>query len=698
MADLRERFRGLDRLETPDLWPEVERLGPRSPLDLRFTPGRRLGAALVALAVATAGTVFAIRAFRSDPRGPAAAPADNVVFTRERDGRWDLFSLDPGGATKQVTATVFREFDPAWSPDGTLLAFAAGPDERDAPTTSIAVLDAATGARTELVSRASYSGGDEPNPVGQPSWSPSAEELAFTVYGDGGGIYVRRPSGAAERLTFAGPPTGRVDAFPSWSPDGSSIVYLQWDLGSNGYSVMEVDPATRETSLLTELPDVRSDPTGFGWSPDGSRLVFSAGDVFTMAADGSQIVRLTDTPNLIELEPAWSPDGARIAFAAEVGDRSADIYVMNADGSGVVRLTVDPGIESHPSWGPAWTAPPVAKVEARVTHTIEVGPFPNAVAVGEGAVWVSAPRNDGSGGGDVVRIDPETGEIVARIPVDELPGWEVGGGGLAVGAGSVWISGTRSGPDGPDPDSFGEGRVVLTRIDPTSNDVADVLDLGPGNSADVWVDDTGIWVLLFTPKGNELEVLHADLLSHRVLERFRVPGEWSQVIFAAGGSVWVSALVTGTDGAFGGRGSQAYLDRIDPSTYAVERTACSDCNWLFPQPAGSWLKVEGGVQRFDPLTGQLAGEPVKLSEDCCGGPFVSDGEGGVWVSDLRVDSEGRTLWHVNSVGLVDAGIDIESGAEAESMGGVAYGFDPVTQTIWIVHYRDSVARIEIKRA
>lgn len=73
---------------------------------------------------------------------------------------------------------------------------------------------------------------------------------------------------------------------------------------------------------------------------------------------------------------------------------------------------------------------------AQVQSIPHVASFPNAVVVGEGGVWVSAPRNDGSGGGDVVRFDPNTAEVIARVPVED-PGWETGGG-LATGEGSVW--------------------------------------------------------------------------------------------------------------------------------------------------------------------------------------------------------------------------------------------------------------------
>ena len=63
-------------------------------------------------------------------------------------------------------------------------------------------------------------------------------------------------------------------------------------------------------------------------------------------------------------------------------------------------------------------------VQATVTDTTAVGDHPNAIVVGEGGVWVSARHDDGSG--EVVRIDPGPGEIVARIggiavPADPQP-------------------------------------------------------------------------------------------------------------------------------------------------------------------------------------------------------------------------------------------------------------------------------------
>jgi YVTN family beta-propeller protein len=76
----------------------------------------------------------------------------------------------------------------------------------------------------------------------------------------------------------------------------------------------------------------------------------------------------------------------------------------------------------------------VARVDPdtnRLVATIPVGPSPRFIATGEGAIWAL-----NQGDGSVSRIDPKTNRVVATIEVG-VPG---GGGDLAVGEGSVWVS------------------------------------------------------------------------------------------------------------------------------------------------------------------------------------------------------------------------------------------------------------------
>jgi hypothetical protein len=91
------------------------------------------------------------------------------------------------------------------------------------------------------------------------------------------------------------------------------------------------------------------------FSPDGSKIVFSSNrdgnfEIYLMNADGSNQVRLTNNPAL-DSEPSFSPDGSKIAFES-TRDGNFEIYVMNSDGSCPTRLTfTEPFGESSPSWG-----------------------------------------------------------------------------------------------------------------------------------------------------------------------------------------------------------------------------------------------------------------------------------------------------------------------------------------------------------
>jgi hypothetical protein len=141
MPDLRDRFRALDGLQFPDITPDLESRDPRHLVDPGQGPLRRAGVAVLALAVGGAGIVFAVRAFES------SRPPDHTV-TQDSGS---ISPLIPTGGKVAIATYSYGEKpssiylmnedgsdltflvegrDPAFSPDGTQIAFRTGDPNR----------------------------------------------------------------------------------------------------------------------------------------------------------------------------------------------------------------------------------------------------------------------------------------------------------------------------------------------------------------------------------------------------------------------------------------------------------------------------------------------------------------------------------------------------------------------------------------
>jgi hypothetical protein len=204
---------------------------------------------------------------------------------------------------------------------------------------------------------------------------------------------------------------------------------------------------------------------------------------------------------------------------------------------------------------------------ARVAATIPVGGYPSAITVGGGSVWV-AVRGEDSSESAVIRIDPATDEVVARIPVDAVPGWDVGGGSLEFDDGTLCVvSGNDAGG-------------VVERIDTTTNRVVDAIHVD-GDPADVATFASGfVWVLLRGDPDSP-RLLQIDVTTHEVVSTTNLPG-------AYGGGV---PLCSRTLRIGGGRGGCFRVDRartqaacsivagITPTMSFPLVTGCIGCVW-----------------------------------------------------------------------------------------------------------------------
>lgn len=265
----------------------------------------------------------------------------------------------------------------AAAPDGPRLAFVRVVEK---PLALELVTSDSAASRVEKVVRRGLRKRPLPSPFGVPAWSPDGSLIAFSGWprrlGPGRRstqIYLVRPDGSG--LTEISGSKGGVG--PVFSPDGQTVAFAKtavkllplrlwkgatmWSVGIGGLHVRQLTPWR---------DGVEDFPSSF--SPDGSSLAFSHSRAWD-SCPRAMALRLDGSGSFLlrrdAARPIYSPDGRHIAFlevqglskpfccvdghSATFTESSTDLYAMNADGSGVRRLTDTPdAVELAPSWDP----------------------------------------------------------------------------------------------------------------------------------------------------------------------------------------------------------------------------------------------------------------------------------------------------------------------------------------------------------
>jgi len=394
----------------------------------------------------------------ADDHSPSWTPAgDRIVFVSERTGVPSVWQIDRFGS--EPVLLVPDADDPAVSPDGTRLAFSRV--DADDEWARIWVAPLGDLARARPVS---------PAGVGvwghaEPAWHPDGALLAYCDFQD---LWVVDADGAgpAKRVTDS----RATSRDPSWFPDGKSLLYTSWRDGTVALWTLHVSSgvSTRVTPGTgpERQPSLSRDGTVVGYSTNSAEP-----DVVVVDRVTGHRERLASTA--IEALPDISQDGTEVVLSSDrSGSRELWIQPISEGRSAgpARRITNQAGIPAIPRFSPdgRWVAYYLivrdrrevwmVSVDGGTPHRVTDGPTdvtPGYSSDGRWLVFVSQLPDAGiirlAAVADVLADDelPETVDLVRAASDLVYPTWSPDGATVAfLSQGEAWTVPVAPGPNG----------------------------------------------------------------------------------------------------------------------------------------------------------------------------------------------------------------------------------------------------------
>jgi hypothetical protein len=323
--------------------------------------------------------------------------------------------------------------------------------------------------------------------------------------------------------------------------------------------------------------------------------------------------------------------------------------------------------------GEPWAGKPLPPAEPDVVWREQVGPKGQTPAIlhAYGSLWVSF--YEGSGGEFLARVDPGTGEILARIDAVS-PGWVTGGGGLAAGFDDIWATG-------------GWEPAVVKRIDPDTNEVTATIPLGGTEGADIAVGAGAVWVA-FTDDDHS-GLARIDPSTNEVVATSTIESDYVRSVEASEHGVVVLEFVWMRHGPCG------VLSSIDPEANAITaREPVGDsCSYprLLEWEGTLWASTFDGFDEIDPGTARLVGEPIRFEEDRGPRSFVRLNGREVWFAAYPGGNGGRP----DALARLDPATErIQYFDDIGPIGGIDATM--TKDSIWMLDHDGKVTRIDLR--